>query len=108
VVSGYVREVKNGFVTFHLIEKIRVTVMKWLNGIQITSSLLFFLKVVRLRVSCEHGEAAIRETRVSRLCRSTTLGVGQRHDTLPPMRYKRFNVYHDYLNTFVYMVKICL
>ena len=45
--------------------------MKWLNGIQTSSSLLFFLKIVRSRVSCEHGEAARRETLVSRLCRST-------------------------------------
>ena len=42
--------------------------MKWLKGIQTSSSLLFFLKIVRSRVSCEHGEAARRETRVSRLC----------------------------------------
>jgi len=82
--------------------------MKWLNGTQTASSLLFFLKIVRLGVSCEHGEAAIRGTRVSRLYRSTTLGVGQRQDTLLLMRYKRFNGYLDYLNTFVYMVKICL
>ena len=51
--------------------------MKWLNGIQTLSILLFSLKVVRLRVSCEHGEAAIRETRVSPLCRSTLSKLGK-------------------------------
>jgi len=82
--------------------------MKCLNGIQTASSRSFFLKIAKSGVSCEHGEAAIRETRVSRLCRFTTLGVGQKQDTLLLMRYKRFNGYLDYLNTFVYMVKICL
>ena len=91
-----------------VIETIRVILMKWLNGMQTASSRLFFLKIARLGVSCEHGEAAIRETRVSRLCRSTTLGVGQRQDTLLVMQYKRFNGYLDYLKTFLYMVKICL
>ena len=31
--------------------------MKWLNGIQTPRSLLFFLKIVRSRVSSERGEA---------------------------------------------------
>ena len=68
LVEWSVRKVKNGFVTFSLtgvIETIRVILMKWLNGIQTASSRLFFLKIVRLGVSCEHGETAIRETRVS-------------------------------------------
>ena len=64
VVSGYAREVKNGFVTFSLNCKTRVTLMKWLNGIQTLSSLLFFLKIVRSRVSCEHGEAARLVSRI--------------------------------------------
>ena len=78
--------------------------MKWLNGIQTSSSLLFFLKIVRSRVSCEHGESARRETRISPL---HALRVGQKQDTLFPVRYKRFNGYLDYLNTFIYVVKIC-
>ena len=77
VVSGYASEVKNGFVTFSFNWKTRVTLIKWLNGIQTSSSLLFFLKIVRSRVSCEHGEAARRETRVSRLCRSTLSELGE-------------------------------
>ena len=62
---------------FHSIEKTRVTLMKWSNGIQTPKSLLFFLKIVRSRISCEHGEAARRETRVSRLCRSTLSELGK-------------------------------
>ena len=50
-----------GLGLFHSIEKTRVTLMKWLYGMQTPSSLLFFLKAVRSRVSCEHGEAARRE-----------------------------------------------
>ena len=34
--------------------------MKWLNGIWTPRILLYFLKIVRSRVSCEHGEAAPR------------------------------------------------
>ena len=56
--------------------------MKWLNGIQTASTLLFSFKIVRSRVSCENGEAARREIRVSRLCRSTLSGLGKtRHVT---------------------------
>ena len=47
-----------GLLLFHSIEKTRVTLMKWLNGIQAPRSLLFFLKIVRSRVSSERGEAA--------------------------------------------------
>ena len=81
--------------------------MKWLNGIQIASTLLFSLKIVRSRVSCEHGEAARRDSCLASLPLHA-LGVGQRQDTLLLMRYNRFNGYLDYLNTFIYMVKICL
>ena len=49
-----------GLGLFHSSEKTRVTLIKWLNGIQTPSSLLFFLKIVKSRVSCEHGEAARR------------------------------------------------
>ena len=66
-----------GFLLFHSIEKNRVTLMKWLNGIQTPSSLLFFLKIVGSRVSCEHREAAPRETRVSLLCHSTLSELGK-------------------------------
>ena len=66
-----------GLGLFHSSEKTRVTLIKWLNGIQTPSSLLFFLKIVKSRVSCEHGEAARRETRVSRLCRSTLSELGK-------------------------------
>ena len=46
---------------------------------------------------------------VSRVFAAHALGVGQKEeDTLLLMRYKRFNGYLDYLNTFVYMVRICL
>ena len=38
--------------------------MKWSNGIQTPSSLIFFLKVVRSRISCEHGEATRLVSRV--------------------------------------------
>ena len=34
--------------------------MKWSNGIQTPNSLIFFLKIVRSRISCEHGEATPR------------------------------------------------
>ena len=98
------------FGLFHSSEKTRVTLIKWLNGIQTPSSLLFFLKIVKSRVSCEHGEAARRETRDSCLTSVPlhALRVGQRQHTLLLMRYKRFNGYLDYLSTFIYMVKICL
>lgn len=66
-----------GLRLFHSIERTRVSLMKWLNGIQIASTLLFSLKIVRSRVSCEHGEAARREIRVLRLCRSTLSGLGK-------------------------------
>ena len=36
------------------------------------------------------------------------LRVGRRQDALFLVRYKRFNAYLDYLNTFIYVVKICL
>ena len=51
-----------------------------------------------------------RETRDSCLASLPlhALRVGQRQDTLLLMRYKRFNGYLDFLNTFIYMVKICL
>ena len=62
---------------FHSIEKNRVTLMKWLNGIQTPSSLLFFKKIVRPRVSCEHGEAARCDTCVSCLCRYTLSELGK-------------------------------
>ena len=51
--------------------------MKWLNGTQTASSLLFFLKIVKSCVSCEHREAARRETLVSRLCPSTLSELGK-------------------------------
>ena len=38
--------------------------MRWLNGIQTPSSPFFFLKIVRSRVSSEHGEAARLVSRV--------------------------------------------
>ena len=47
-----------GLLLFHSIEKTRVTLLKWLNAIQTPRSLLFFLKIVRSRVSSERGEAA--------------------------------------------------
>ena len=50
---------------------------EWLNGIQTPSSLLYFLKIVGSHVSCEHREAAPRETRVSLLCHSTLSELGK-------------------------------
>ena len=38
--------------------------MKWSNGIQTPNSLIFFLKIVRSRISCEHGEDARLVSRV--------------------------------------------
>ena len=67
---------KNGFVTFSLNWK-DSRPFKWLNWIQTSSSLLSLLKIVGSRISCEPGETANRETRVSRLCRSTLSGLGK-------------------------------
>ena len=66
-----------GLSLFHSIEKTRASLMKWLNGKQTASTLLFSLKIVWSRVSCERGEASRREIRVSCLCCSTLLRLGK-------------------------------
>ena len=45
--------------------------------VKLNPRLLSLLKIVRSRISCEPGETANRETRVSRLCRSTLSGLGK-------------------------------
>ena len=67
---------KNGFVTFSLNWK-DSRPFEWLNWIQTTSSLLSLLKIGRSQISCVPGEATNRETRVSRLCRSTLSRLGK-------------------------------
>lgn len=108
VVSGYAREVKNGFVTISL---------NW------KDSRLSY-EMVERNTDCEYSLIFLKDSEVTRIlwawrsretrdsCLASlplhALGVGQRQDTLLLMRYNRFNGYLDYLNTFIYMVKICL
>ena len=107
VVSGYAREVKNGFVTISL---------NW------QESRLSY-EMVERNTDCEHSLIFLkdsevtsilwawrsRETRDSCLASLSlhALGVRQRQDTFLLMPYKRFNGYLDYLNTSINMVKIC-
>ena len=66
MVSGYAREVKNGFVTIPLNLKDSRLSYEMVERNTDCSTLLFSLKIVRSRVSCKHGEA--RDTRfVSRV-----------------------------------------
>ena len=108
VVSGYAREVKNGFVTFSLNWKdSRHSYEMVERNTDSEQSLIFHKDSEVTRILWAWRS---RETRDSCLASLPlhVLRVGQRQDTLLLMRYKRFSGYLDYLDIFIYMVKICL
>ena len=102
-VSGYARGVKNGFVTFSLNWKDSRQSYEMVERNTDCEQSLIFLK--DSEVTCILWAWRSRETRDSCLTSLPlhALGVGQRQDTLLLMRYKRFNGYLDYLNTFIYI-----
>ena len=106
MVSGYAREVKNGFVTFSLNRKDSRHSYEMVERNIDSEQSLIFLKdsEVTRPVSMEKPQDARLLSRVYAAPRSQSW---QRQDTLLLMRYKRFNGYLD-LNTFIYIVKICL
>ena len=106
IVSGYAREVKNGFVTFLLNWKdSRHSYEMVERNIDSEQSLIFLKGVVRSRVSCEHGEAARLVSRVYAAPRSQSW-------QLDKTRYfwcdTRGSMVISILTHLIYMVKICL
>ena len=108
LVSGYAREVKNGFVTFSFNWKDSRHSYEMVKRNTDSEQSHIFLK--DSEVTHIPWAWRSRETRDSCLASLPlhALRVGQRQDTLLLKRYKRFNGYLDYLKTFIYMVKICL